>query len=70
MSAPLLPVRLLALASPLSISADVVPVRFSKFVAPAVVRLMVAGGLALSPNESVSVPAPPSSFEILAFWIV
>ena len=66
-SAPPLPVKILALASPLRVSAEVVPVRFSKFVAPAVVKLMLDGGLALSPNERVSVPEPPSSFEILAF---
>ena len=66
-SAPPLPVKILALASPLRVSAEVVPVRFSKFIAPAVVRLIVDGGLALSPNERVSAPEPPSSFEMLAF---
>ena len=69
-SAPPLPLRTLALLSPFSVSALDPPVRFSKLVALAVVKVsvvFVAG--VLSSKDKVSVPAPPSSLVMFALPI-
>ena len=61
---------MLAFASPLSVSTDALPVKFSKFVAPPVVRLRVVPlATVLSSNDKVSTPVPPSSFAKFALLI-
>ena len=61
---------MLALLSPLRVSAPSVPPRFSKLVAPAVVRVNSPVLEPPSAKERVSEPVPPSSLDMLAAEIV
>ena len=69
-SAPFLPLKILALLSPVIVSAPAVPIKFSKLVAPAVVSVSSEVLLPLSSNPRVSLPVPPSSLLRLAAEMV
>ena len=61
-SSPPRPHKILSLLSPLRVSFEALPRKFSKLVAPPVVRLSVVPfAIVLSSNAKVSTPAPPSS---------